>query len=153
MITASAARMQIEETKRFKEREIARAGEMQAAPYIATLNKLDHNAFDLLIATGKHDAFIYVNGTITLMTGTIHTRAIPLIKAFLEGKGYTEVRVLYNKIIAHVPKHESSCPPPLCECPPPPCDAACDALDDDAFEPLPASPWGSEVNYTWCTRS
>ncbi len=155
MITASAARIQLEELKRQRERELAKVGDLQAAPYLATLNSLDESTFNKLISTGKHDAFFYANGAITLMTGTIHTRAAPIIKEFLEGKGYTEVRVLYNKIIAHVPRQESACPPPPSDCPPPPCDATCDALDDEAFEPLPASPWGeSDITYnSWCTRS
>ena len=162
MITASAARVQLEELKRQRERELAKVGDLQAAPYLATLNSLDESTFNTLISTGKHDAFFYANSTITLMTGTIHTRATPILKQFLEAKGYTEVRVLYNKIIAHVPQQDSQSSGPPCDCPPPPCDATCDAtcdaLDDEAFEPLPASPWGSEgnsdVNYTlWCTRN
>ena len=152
MITAGAARVQIEELKRQRERDLAKVGELQAAPYLATLNSLDESTFNKLISSGKHDAFFYGNGTITLMTGTIHTRATPIIKEFLESKGYTEVRVLYNKIIAHVPQIRDSppceCPPPQCD--PPPCDATC---DNNSFEPLPASPWGSEVDYPlWCTR-
>ena len=159
MITAAVARVHIEELKVQRDRDYARVGEVQAAPYIAALNKLDDSAFRTLIAAGRYENFYFADRTIALATSAIHTRAISVIRAFLESKGFGDIRVLYNKIIARV-----SDPPPLyappCDCPPPLCDASCDNDYDGLHDinPLPDSPvsWTSaiEIPPAWyCARS
>ena len=160
MITVAAARVHIEELKIRRDRDYARAGEVQAAPYIAALNKLDDGAFRALIAAGRYENFYFANRTITLATSAIHTRAISVIRAFLESKGFEDIRVLYNKIIARV-----SDPPPLDPplyappCDPPLCDASCDNDYDGLHDinPLPDSPisWASAVDIPawYCARS
>ena len=138
MLSGAAARTLVTDQSARREREYVRASEGMAAPIITLLNKLDGDAFRILITAGKYDAFVYANETITLFTYTIPPRAIASIRTFLENRGYDDIRVLFNKVVVRVPPSRFI---PVCVCDPPICDSDCPPplADDDVLPDSPQS--------------